>query len=316
MKHLFIVNPTAGKQDATEAVAAKVAMAMANRRNEEYEIYITKASKDAVVKIRREAKGERDLRVYACGGDGTLNECVTAAVGLSNVSVTHLPYGTGNDFVRMFRDDRERFDDLNELLDGEIRPIDIVKCNDYYSLNICSVGMDARIGAGVHKYDKIPLLGGFGAYVVSTIAEFFKGIPMPLRIECGGRVFEGEFSLACACNGSYYGGGFNPVPTARPDDGVLDILVIKAVSRLTFLRVVGIYAKGDSRKLPQYITHIRSDSMIIDSKEPILLGMDGEAIYSDHIEMRVIPGGVNFIFPRNMKYFSEIEYNEPAIASK
>lgn len=303
MKHLFIVNPAAGKTDQTKIIAAKVAMALSERQ-EDYEIYVTKAPKDAVLKIRQEAKPGKKLRVYACGGDGTLNECVTGAVGLPHVAVTHFPCGTGNDFIKMFGSERSRFFELDQLLDGEVRPIDVIRCNDYYCINIFSVGIDARIGTGVHKYDNTPLLrGGPMAYLVSMAAEFSKGIGMPMRIECAGRVLEGEFSLACACNGRYYGGGFNPVPDARPDDGLLDILVVKKVSRLLFLRLVGPYSKGNSRRFPQYITRLRGDSMVIDSPEPIMVNLDGEAIYSAHIELSLISGGVNFIFPANMEFF-------------
>ena len=55
---------------------------------------------------RRRTRG--DLRVYACGGDGTLNECVNGAALLPNVAVTHFPCGTGNDFIRMFGDEKEQ----------------------------------------------------------------------------------------------------------------------------------------------------------------------------------------------------------------
>lgn len=301
MKHLFVVNPAAGKSDQTKNIAAKVALALSERQ-QEYEIYITRAAMGAVVKIRQEAKTGKPLRVYACGGDGTLNECVTAAVGYPHVSVTHFPCGTGNDFIKMFGSEKQRFFELEELIDGEVHPIDVISCNGYYSVNICSVGIDAKIGTGVHKYDNTPIKGP-AAYLLSTAVEFAHGIGMPLKIECAGRVFEGDYSLACACNGTFYGGFFNPVPSARPDDGILDILVVKEVSRMTFIRLVGAYAKGNARRFPQYITHLRSDSMTIDSPEPIVVNLDGEAIYSDHIELRLLPAAINFVFPAEMDFF-------------
>ena len=75
MKHLFIVNPTAGGKDHTPEVREKVEKLFQNRDGE-YEIYVTKAPMDAPEKIRQEAASGRHLRVYACGGDGTFNECV------------------------------------------------------------------------------------------------------------------------------------------------------------------------------------------------------------------------------------------------
>ena len=102
MKHLFIVNPIAGGSDKTEEIRAKVVSAFAQRKDEEWEIYVTKAPQDATAKILAEAESGEELRVYACGGDGTFNECASGAVGKANVAVCPHPTGTGNDFCRMF----------------------------------------------------------------------------------------------------------------------------------------------------------------------------------------------------------------------
>ena len=152
MKHLFIVNPVAGGRDSTAEVTARVAEAFSARPGENYEVYTTSAPMDASRKIEAEAARGGELRVYACGGDGTLNECVCGAVGRGNVAVTHYPCGTGNDFVRCFGDERERFRTLGELLDGEIRTLDAIDCNGRCSVNICSVGIDARIGTDATNY--------------------------------------------------------------------------------------------------------------------------------------------------------------------
>ena len=158
MKHLFIVNPVAGGRDRTDDVTA-AAQAVLGPAGLEFEVYRTKAPMDAVEKIRAEAKVCDDLRVFACGGDGTLNECVNGAAKLENVSVTSYPGGTGNDFIKAFGDDRERFFDLAQLVFGEIRKFDLIETCGRYSINICSVGADARIGTDVHKYSSIPVLG-------------------------------------------------------------------------------------------------------------------------------------------------------------
>ena len=101
MKHLFIVNPKAGGKDKSIAVSRAVRAAFENR-TDEYEVYVTKGPMDAPEKIRAEASVCDRLRVYACGGDGTFNECVCGAALLENVAVAPFPTGTGNDFCRMF----------------------------------------------------------------------------------------------------------------------------------------------------------------------------------------------------------------------
>ena len=90
---------------------------------DEFEIYVTEAPMDACRHIRETAADGAELRAYACGGDGTLNEGVNGAAGLSNVAVTHFPCGTGNDFIKMFGPGKDRFFDLTGLINGEVRPI-------------------------------------------------------------------------------------------------------------------------------------------------------------------------------------------------
>ncbi len=307
MKHLFIVNPVAGGRDRTQEITSKVALAFSGREDD-FEVYVTAFPLDATEKIRRESQTGETLRVYACGGDGTLNECVNGAAGFPNTAVTHFPYGTGNDFIKAFGSESSRFFDLSELINGEVRPIDLISCNGRLSVNICSVGIDARIGTSVHKYSQLPVIGGKGGYIVSTVVNLVKGITQPMHVRCANREFDGEQTLVCACNGTCYGGSFNPVPSARVDDGLIDFLIVKAVSRLTFARVVGSYAKGQFRKHPEYITHLRATEMEIESSGEMVVNIDGEAIYADKVRFELIPGGVNFIFPANMEYFkNEIE---------
>ena len=146
-------------------------------------------------------------------------------------------------------------------------------------------------------------IGGAVGYIVSTAAEVIKGVARPIRVTANGITYDGDKTLICVCNGRCYGGFFNPMPNARVDDGALDCLVVSAVSRLTFAKLVGDYAKGRYAKYPKYIKYLRTDKMEIDAPEPLVVNLDGEAICDTHVEMTVVSGGLNFIFPKNMQYF-------------
>lgn len=307
MKHLFVVNPVAGKQKPEEKLRlineAIDRLPAEQRSRDEFEIYVTEAPMDACRHIRETAADGAELRVYACGGDGTLNECVNGAAGLSNVAVTHFPCGTGNDFIKMFGPSKDRFFDLTELINGEVRPIDVIKCNDRYSVNICSMGLDARVGTDVHKYSGMPLIGGAAGYVVSLVANYVKSIATTMTARAEGLTCGPELNLVCVCNGRFYGGGFNPTNDARPDDGLMDVLIVSGVSRLTIVRALLSYAKGKYRSLPQYITFVRTRHLEIDAAESEVINVDGEAEYGSRVVFDLIPGGVNFIFPKGLAFF-------------
>ena len=306
MKHLFVVNPVAGKSKPEDKIRLiHEAVGRMPDAAGKFEIYVTGEPLDAVGKIRAEAETTDDLRVYACGGDGTLNECVNGAAGLSNVAVTHFPCGTGNDFIRTFGDEKARFFDLAELMNGEIRPLDIIKCNDRYAINICSLGIDARVGPDVHKYSGLPLVGGAGGYVVSLAANYIKGVRQQMTVSVEGMTCGPELNLVCVCNGRFYGGGFNPTNDARPDDGLMDVLIASGVGRVKLLGVVGAYARGKYRQYPQYITYVRTTHLEIACQRSEVINLDGEAEHARRVSLDLVPGGVNFICPRDMEFFAD-----------
>ena len=305
MKHLFIVNPIAGGKDKTEEVRGKVEAAF-QKRGGEFEIYVTTAPLDATRKIQEEsAKGEH-LRVYACGGDGTFNECVCGAALKRNVAVCPFPTGTGNDFCRMFGEEKDLFRDLDALLDGSERSIDLLDCNGRYSANICSVGVDARIGTDIHKYSGIPLIGGATGYVVSAAVNMFKGIATKMDIACGDFHADGKHTLVCACNGRFYGGGFNPSLEAMPDDGIMDVYIVKKVNLVQFAALIGKYSKGKADEMPKFIKHIRSSGeVVIRCEKEDVAQLDGEALRATEFRFHMVPKALNLIVPRGMTFFGE-----------
>lgn len=302
VKHLFVLNPKAGSDESKTGVRAVIEDKM-QPRGEEYEIYVTTAPMDAAEKVKREALKGQPLRVYACGGDGTLSECAHGASGFANCAVTHFPCGTGNDFIKSFEGDAELFRDLDELLDGPVFPIDLIDVNGRRCIDIASVGIDARVGTDVHKYSDHPLWGRIqGGYIPSLAVNIFKGINSEFRFVTEEGEMSGKFALACCCNGKYYGGGFNPIRSAEVDDGILEILIVKKVNIFVLARILGDYSKGMYFKHPQYIKHISGTRLTITAPKEFVVNIDGEAMYASEVVMKVIPRGVNFIFPKSSGY--------------
>ena len=228
MKHLFIINPAAGSSDRTGEYSRAIRTACEARRLE-YAIRVSMGPGDCGRIAREAARTGEPLRIYACGGDGTLNEIVTGIRGFPNAAVTAYAGGSGNDFVRMF-DNPAAFGDLDQLLDAQVELFDLIRVNDDYAFNICSVGLDARIGTDVSGYKRIPFFHGFRAYAVSTLVNVARGIGEHYVVEINGEKIDGEQTMICVCSGQYYGGGFHPVPEADPTDGRLEVLVVKKFS--------------------------------------------------------------------------------------
>ena len=300
MTHLFIINPAAGSRDRTADYREKIERSCGSR-GLSYRIEVSGGPGECTRIAREAAESGEKYRIYACGGDGTLNEVVQGAAGYENVAVTVFSGGSGNDFVKLF-DDPKAFFDLERLLDAQEVPFDLIDCNGDYSLNICSVGLDARIGVDVANYKRLPFLHGFWAYAASTVINVIRGIAEHYVVELDGQVIDDKQTMICACNGRFYGGGFNPVPEADPTDGLLDVLLVKKVTRLQVPFVVGMYKDGKYAQLPHLVRHFKTKSVKITCDKPTSIQLDGEMRMVTEVDMRISDKKLNFFYPTGLTY--------------
>mgnify|MGYP000778060228 CR=1 FL=1 len=306
LKHIFIINPAAGKKDSRQRVYT-MAEALKKNHNLDVECMLTKSRGHATALTRAIAETGDYVRFYACGGDGTLNEVAAGAAGFPNLAITAYAGGSGNDFVRLFSEPAA-FSDLERLLDAKEVTFDMIRCNDDYALNICSVGLDARIGTDVARYKRLPLLQGFRAYVASTVVNVVRGIAEHYVVEICGETVDAQQTMICVCNGRFYGGGFNPVPEADPTDGLLDVLLVKKVSRLQVSSIIGKYKNGRYKDYPDVIRHFRTDSVKILCDKPTAINLDGELRTSDVVNISVAQEKVRFFYPKDLSW----QAKEPA----
>ena len=304
MKHLFIINPAAGSSDRTEAYSKQIRQ-ICEPAGLDYRIEVSAAPGECTRIAREAAQTGEEYRIYSCGGDGTLNEVVAGVAGYDNVAVTMFAGGSGNDFVRIFSETAP-FRDLERLLDCEEITFDLMRCNGDVSLNICSVGLDARIGTDVSKYKRLPLLQGFRAYAVSTVVNTIRGVAEHYVVEVNGETVDADHTLICACNGRYYGGGFNPVPNADPADGMMDVLLIKKVSRLKVAKVIGKYKNGKYKELPDIIRHFKTDRLVIRCDKPTPINLDGELRTAEVVEITIARERIRFFYPKGLTWSRKV----------
>ena len=298
MKHLFIINPAAGSRDRTMEYSVAI-HEICSARNLDYRIEVSSAPGECARLAREAAQTGEEVRIYACGGDGTLNEVAAGAAGYPNAAVTVFSGGSGNDFVKLFSEPKAFFD-LERLLDAQEAEFDMIRCNGDLALNICSVGLDARIGTDVASYKRIPLLSGFRAYAASTVVNVIRGIAEHYVVEIGGETFDDEYTFVCVCNGRFYGGGFNPVPEADPADGLLDVLLVKKVTRAQVPVVIGKYKDGRYKELPDLVKHMRVKSLRIRCDKATPVNLDGEVRTAQVVDFKVADEKLRFFYPKGL----------------
>lgn len=298
VKHIFIINPRAGKKDVTGRIYA-MADALRDRHGLDCACMLTERPGGATEMARKIAETGEEVRFYACGGDGTAHEVVNGVAGFENAAMTVIPTGTGNDFLKNFGADAEKFLDVKNLWDGDVMPLDLIDCNGRLCLTIACNGLDARIAEDVHKYGKSPAFSGMGSYIASVVVNFLGSkLCQKWTVTVDGETSEEEFALAALCNGRYYGGGFFPVPEARMNDGILHAVIIRKVTRPEFLQLIGPYSKGGHAKLPARLIQVKPAKEIRITGEDICTCLDGECSHSREVVMKLADVKVNFFGPK------------------
>ncbi len=303
IKHLFIVNPAAGKKNSLCDLTKKIETVFDKLNDSEhtYEIAVTQNKGDACRITAEAADKYENLRVYACGGDGTLNEVVNGAAKRKNVSVCPVPVGSGNDFVRGFDNvKKENFLDIAKCVNANTIPCDLLKVDNSYCVNIISAGLDAVVGKRHGIFKKWPFVTGGFAYKISLATAFITSMKNELTFELDGEKLDigsGYATLAVLGNSKWYGGGFKATPFAEINDGLIDFIAIKAVSRFTFLRYVGIYKRGEHIEKMKFVKYKQCKKVKIYSKKPVVLQIDGEVKLLENPETEIIPNALNLILP-------------------
>ena len=299
MRHVFVINPASGVKNRTEEIKALVQKELPE---DEYVIYETKGVGDAIIFVKEfiDSHASEELRFYACGGDGTLNEVVNGAIGYPNVEVTNYPIGSANDFLKYFSD--RDFKNLNNLIHGETVKSDVIKFNERYIMNVFNIGYDAKVVELQRKFKRWPLVSGNFAYTMGVIFALLGKRCHKMKVTIDGEVFyDGKVTMVAVANSICYGGSYHCAPLAKIDDDIIDVCIVKKVSIPTFAKLAKIYQKGEhleNEKAKNYIAYKQGKRVQIEIDNAISYSVDGELGKSNNVVLEVLSNAINFVIPK------------------
>ncbi len=304
---MFLVNPVSGKEDAGKAMVPHIEKAAA-QCGIQPEIVYTKAPRHATELAQQYAGEGGALRLYAVGGDGTLNEVLAGAYLFENAEVASVPCGSGNDFVRSFGQP-EDFLNLPALIQGEAIWVDLAKTDGGICAAITSAGLDADVAYNIPKYRRLPLFGGTMAYNISVLERVLHPLGKTLRISLDGHTIQGDYTIVAVCNGQTYGGGYWAAPMASLQDGLLDIILVKKIGRARVAKIIGKYKKGLHYQNGAIIPEMRDVMQHCRAKEVLavpvgtqrfIVNVDGECGPAPRLYAKVLPHAVRFVLPKGL----------------
>lgn len=186
IKHLFIVNPVAGNGIAmkmTGTIHKLFKELKLKYQDISYEIVYTKEEGHAT-QIAKKYSAMGDYRIYAVGGDGTLNEVLNGMMG-SGSSLGCIPGGSGNDFIKSLVETFDRRRILMNTVLGQVEEIDVPSVDGRYFINIASMGFDASVVNNVEKWKNIKYLPNKFAYLASVLdtAKDFQNLSLKIVVD-------------------------------------------------------------------------------------------------------------------------------------
>lgn len=300
MQYVFILNPAAGKGGAIERIAHAISN-LAEKDN--CSLYVTQGPQDATAYVRQwclSHPGE-PVRFIACGGDGTVNEVFNGAVGFDNVSVTCYPCGSGNDFVKAFGGS-ERFMDIEKLIHAPTQKLDLIKVGDRYSINVLNFGFDTTVAITVNADRAKTGHGNKNSYTKGIITALIKSMKNVCTVTADGEVLnpDGNVLLCTLANGQYVGGSFRCAPRAITDDGLIEVCLIKPISRIRFVRALTPYTNGqhlDHAGMRDIVVYRRAKSIHIQAPKGFAYSLDGEIIYDNDFTVEIVPCMLDLAVP-------------------
>jgi len=265
-KALFILNPNAGIPPIKFFVSEEL-----KRRRDELSYYKSLSVDESGTLIKNNF--DKYKIFIAAGGDGTVHTIAARLAGTGKL-LGVLPIGSGNGFARElgFRPNIRSL--LKDIERNECFDIDMLTINDDLCLNVAGVGLDSFVA---HSFDKLGTRG-FWSYVWVTIGNFIRLRPFhaEIRVEGGETISEDLFVLVTA-NTRQFGNYAFIAPEAVPNDGMLDIVMLKPFPKFLFpVFIYRLFAKKLNRS--KYYRHIRTDREVTVSTPETRFHIDGEPV--------------------------------------
>ncbi len=293
MRHVFIINPQAGKGHTLSHISRIEEICKA--KGIDPIIEITKAPGHAT-EIAKQYSAEEGIRIYSVGGDGTLNEVVNGIAG-SKCSLAVIPSGSGNDFIRSISKSASWEEVLKKSMEAEAVPVDIGRFDNNFFINISSAGLDAEIVYNSRRFKKNPFIPSRFAYLLSIFVTVFGYKSRDMKIMLDDSEIHMKTLLVAIANGKFYGGGMMVAPIADISDGTFDICHIEKVGALKVIRLFPWLIKGKHEGIKQ-VRFYKSKKVKVKCDGEMSFNVDGELYRRSEVEFEVVPNALNIVIPQ------------------
>ncbi len=250
-----------------------------------------------IARFVKEAVSEHVERLVVAGGDGSVNEMVNALMAIDKASRPDwgiMPLGTANDFATACKIPVDLYDALRLTQTGSAYPVDCIRANEHYFMNVASGGFGAQVT--VNTPPALKNFFGGGAYTLSGVVQALKFSPFTGSVTFpDGSTQSDSVIIAAVCNGSQAGGGQILAPDAKINDGLMRLMALSDFPIDQLNTVVEELQSGEGGKFV-HKHHLPSVTWKTDKGMPI--NLDGEPLrYGNSIVFEVKHLALNLVLP-------------------
>jgi len=318
LKHIFIINPSAGLTDKTEQIRG----ILEQRKDIEAIVFNTEEAgqETELMKEMLDIFDDEDVRSCVCGGSGTLSNAIDGVdiADMEHVEIAYYPCGLTNDFLKNFGDSAKHFDSLNDIIDGLPKHVDYLRCvvdgNDHNVKNellFVTVGLAANIERTSRL---MKFIGGISPAVLYTLSTLFTSpfsAANEYEVIIDGVDYSREYKLIYVANSMCMGGSFVPIKGEMScQDGLINVLLIKRIPPLKLLRYLTEFMHGEiAGKRSNDVSILKCKEIFIRRKDGRMMNVnaDGEIHSSYSWKIKVINGRMKFVTPDNAKFIDNSE---------
>lgn len=264
-KSLFILNPAAGVLPVKLILSAEL-----KRRRNELSTFKSLSIDESGMQIRN-SFSDYDVFV-AAGGDGTVRSIASQLVGTDKI-LGVLPMGSGNGFAREFGFRPNIPSLLKDIRKSEKILIDVIEINDHICLNVAGTGLDSFVA---HSFDKLSTRG-FWSYVYVTFINFIRMKPVHVRIDLDGETIEEDLFTFTIANTRQFGNNAYIAPEAKPNDGIIDLVMVKPFPKFLAPMIVYRLFRGTLHR-SGYVRYIKTDKPFTITASDTKFHIDGEPV--------------------------------------
>lgn len=287
---MLLTNPSAGKGQGSRTAAIAVP------RLQEAGFVVRQLSgldADEALDLAHAAVADGVESLVVCGGDGMVHIAVQALAN-TGTNLGIIPAGTGNDVARYLgipRKDPQLAADV--VVGSHVRTIDLARVGAKHFVTVLASGFDSKVN---ERANTMGWPKGQMRYTLATLAELRVFEPLPYTLEMDGETRRLDAMLVAVGNGPSFGGGLRITHGAEIDDGWLDVVIIKPMSKLELLKTYPKLYTGKHVTHPQYEHHlVRSVTL---AAPGIVAYADGERLGSLPLTVDAAPNALRVLAPR------------------